>query len=64
MCGRTRQQCKSFYQNVLKGRLHIKKRINMKWGMDMKGTLFATAYIYNKSWDFIQRYYFPQCTAR
>lgn len=56
---RTRQQCKSFYQNVLKKELGVVQKQHHRWTMDDKTILWYTAMTYSKDFATIQKLYFP-----
>ncbi|CAL6015622.1 Myb-like_DNA-binding domain-containing protein [Hexamita inflata] len=61
---RTRQQCKSYYTNVIKSKLNITQRENHRWTNEEKMQLLCCAIVYDKDWKSIQYNYFQQFSIK
>ncbi|CAL6093463.1 Conserved_hypothetical protein [Hexamita inflata] len=64
MKNRTKQQCKSYYTNIVKSQLNIEKRKNHEWTNDEFFLLLTKAMELKNSWTQIQKLYFPNLTKK
>ena len=55
---RTRQQCKSYYQNIIKSDLQMQTRRNHVWCLPEVFRLMACVDIYGKKWEQIAQEHF------
>ncbi|CAL6071383.1 Myb-like_DNA-binding domain-containing protein [Hexamita inflata] len=64
MKNRTKQQCKSYYTNIVKSQLNIEQRKNHEWTNDEFFLLVTKAMELKNSWTQIQKQYFPNLTKK
>ncbi|CAL6066653.1 Myb-like_DNA-binding domain-containing protein [Hexamita inflata] len=64
MKNRTKQQCKSYYTNIVKSQLNIEQRKNHEWTNDEFFLLVTKAMELKNSWTQIQKLYFPNLTKK
>ncbi|CAL6071409.1 Conserved_hypothetical protein [Hexamita inflata] len=64
MKNRTKQQCKSYYTNIIKSELNIEKRKHHQWNNDEFFLLLTKAIELKNDWARIQQVYFPDFTKK
>ncbi|CAL6066660.1 Conserved_hypothetical protein [Hexamita inflata] len=64
MKNRTKQQCKSYYTNIIKSELNIEKRTHHQWNNDEIFLLMQKGQELNCDWTVIQKQYFPSLSKK